>query len=443
MDALEEFRVETSNSSAEFGNVTGATINATIKSGTNELPRQPVRVLSQRCARRHSPGPITASRRRPAKPKLRQNIFGGTLGGPIIKEKVFFFVDYQGTLQRTGGGSFIRRRSGGLADGRPVQLVSTDVRSAIHRPAPTRVTRRPAAFSREASSRQTGSSIRWPRRCSPIRPCTRCRAASIRPIGTGILDVVTGNEVNGHQFDVKIDCELSDKDNLSARYSFANFDARTVQGSLPIIPGSRQVQHAAERRAQLDADHQPEDQSTKPASGSTAQFSSPTTSMTGPASAISTPGSASLAGRPTAGSRSITLGSGLTNIGGSGSNENNVHQHLPLRRQPDLPARPPHVQDGRPVAEVSAEPLLRRQQRHRSASSTTWHQFTGVQFADFLLDQLQRKALGGAAGTNKGTWGHRQNRIGLFFQDDFKMRHQLHLNPGHALGVHLAGRRSG
>ena len=56
--------------------------------------------------------------------------------------------------------------------------------------------------------------------------------------------------------------------------------------------------------------------------------------------------------------------------------------------------------------------------------------FTGVGFGDFLLDQLQRKALGGAAGTNKGLWGHRQNRIGLFFQDDFKMRPNFTWNLG-------------
>jgi hypothetical protein len=42
------------------------------------------------------------------KAKLRQHIYGGTLGGPIKKEKVFFFVDYQGTAQRTGGGGSIR-----------------------------------------------------------------------------------------------------------------------------------------------------------------------------------------------------------------------------------------------------------------------------------------------------------------------------------------------
>jgi hypothetical protein len=52
--------------------------------------------------------------------------------------------------------------------------------------------------------------------------------------------------------------------------------------------------------------------------------------------------------------------------------------------------------------------------------------FTGAAFADFLLDLLSRKGVG----SQTGTWGHRQNRIGVFFQDDFKMRKNLTWNLG-------------
>ena len=110
VDALAEFRVETSNSSAEFGNVTGATINATIKSGTNEFHGNLFEffrndALDAQSWANNRTEALTGTEI--AKSKLRQNVFGGTLGGPIIKNSLFFFVDYQGIIQRTGGGSSI------------------------------------------------------------------------------------------------------------------------------------------------------------------------------------------------------------------------------------------------------------------------------------------------------------------------------------------------
>src|SRR5581483_1424825 len=106
VDAIAEFRVETSNSSAEFGNVTGATVNATIKSGTNDWRGNVFEFL-----RNDKLDAQSWSNNRSgvtAKPKLRQNIFGGTLGGPIMKNKLFFFTDYQGAAQRTGGAGTVR-----------------------------------------------------------------------------------------------------------------------------------------------------------------------------------------------------------------------------------------------------------------------------------------------------------------------------------------------
>lgn len=93
VDAIEEFKVQTSNYSAEFGRSGGAVINATIKSGTNAFHGTAFEFL------RNS---ATDSRQyfEPAgepKAPFRQNQFGGTFGGPIKRDKTFFFVDYQGT----------------------------------------------------------------------------------------------------------------------------------------------------------------------------------------------------------------------------------------------------------------------------------------------------------------------------------------------------------
>lgn len=96
VDAIEEFKVQTSNYSAEFGRSGGAVINATIKSGTNEFHGTAFEFL------RNSALDARGFFESPDQPKapFKQNQFGGTLGGPIKKNKLFFFGDYQGTRVR-------------------------------------------------------------------------------------------------------------------------------------------------------------------------------------------------------------------------------------------------------------------------------------------------------------------------------------------------------
>ncbi len=91
-DALAEFRVETDNYSAEYGRATGAVINATIKSGTNQLHGELWEFL--RNTDLNATGffkPVNG-----VKPAFIQNQFGAAAGGPIIKNKAFLFADYEG-----------------------------------------------------------------------------------------------------------------------------------------------------------------------------------------------------------------------------------------------------------------------------------------------------------------------------------------------------------
>ena len=95
-DAIQEFNLITNNASAEFGNFMGGIVNASIKSGTNgfhgdawEFFRNDILNANQ-WENKLDPTQVLA------KPTVRWNMFGGTLGGPIIKDKLFFFIDYQG-----------------------------------------------------------------------------------------------------------------------------------------------------------------------------------------------------------------------------------------------------------------------------------------------------------------------------------------------------------
>ncbi len=100
-DAISEFKVITSNFSAEFGRVGGGIVNAALRSGTNEFHGTAYEFL--RNTDLNAIGYIFGAR--PAtfqKPTLHRNQFGVTIGGPIIKDKLFFFADYEGYRQLQG-----------------------------------------------------------------------------------------------------------------------------------------------------------------------------------------------------------------------------------------------------------------------------------------------------------------------------------------------------
>ncbi len=95
-DAIAEFKVITSNYSAEYGRVGGAVVNAVMKSGTNDFHGTAYEFL------RNTALNATGFLFSPAvfvKPTLQRNQFGATIGGPIIKNKLFFFGDYEGYRQ--------------------------------------------------------------------------------------------------------------------------------------------------------------------------------------------------------------------------------------------------------------------------------------------------------------------------------------------------------
>ncbi len=96
VDSLQDFKVSTSNYDAEFGSVSGALIQATTKSGTNQWHGSLFEYLRNDIT--NATNPFTQ-----LNPPLRWNQFGGSVGAPIIKDKLFGFFDYQGTRRRTGG----------------------------------------------------------------------------------------------------------------------------------------------------------------------------------------------------------------------------------------------------------------------------------------------------------------------------------------------------
>ena len=98
-DAVEEFKVQTNNFSAEFGRASGAVINATFRSGTNTLHGTAWEF--NRNTSLNATGFFKPSTG--VKPTLNRNQFGGVIGGPIVRDRAFFFANYEGfrQVQRT------------------------------------------------------------------------------------------------------------------------------------------------------------------------------------------------------------------------------------------------------------------------------------------------------------------------------------------------------
>ena len=118
-DAVEEFKVQTNNFSAEFGRTGGAVVNASMRSGTNQF-RGTVWEFNRNDAL-NAVGFFKPSSG--VKPKLNRNQFGFVFGGPIVRNQTFFFGDYEGFRQISKVMTFasiptVQQRQGVL--GRPV-----------------------------------------------------------------------------------------------------------------------------------------------------------------------------------------------------------------------------------------------------------------------------------------------------------------------------------
>ncbi len=105
VDAVGEFKVMTNSFSAEFGRSAGSVVSATIKSGSNEFHGTAFEFFRNDKLDANN---FISNSAGAARGKFRQNQYGGSLGGPVIRDKTFFFVSYQATRQRTEAGSTIR-----------------------------------------------------------------------------------------------------------------------------------------------------------------------------------------------------------------------------------------------------------------------------------------------------------------------------------------------
>lgn len=225
VDAIAEFQVVTSAPSAEFGRFHGGVINLTTKSGTNDLHGTLFWFLRNEALNARNLFATGGGR-----PLFRRNQYGGVIGGPLARNRTFFFADFQGTRQAVG-----RVR---------VSTVPTELQRNGIFSEPV-AGNRPSIFD-PATTRSTGAGtvLRDPFPAQTI-PRSRMDTAALAllprfpaPAGPGTANNYrrVANEPNDqNQFDVRLDHRFSAQDLVYGRYSYATDEVTPVS---PLPDGS-------------------------------------------------------------------------------------------------------------------------------------------------------------------------------------------------------------
>lgn len=239
-DAIEEFNLITNNAPAEFGNFEGGIINASIKSGTNQFHGDLWEFFRNDILNANNWANKVVYPHLPT-PKQRWNMFGATFGGPIIKNRLFFFADYQAQRfdipssatantmfsagERTGDFSALctdpsKRGSftgpGGICQGGTGVQLYNPCASFTAPCTPT---------SAPATTRQPFPNNRIPlAMISPVASALFASSLYPSPINNNLQNNAVDTLVsaqNVDQGDLKIDFKATQKDNISYRFTRA------------------------------------------------------------------------------------------------------------------------------------------------------------------------------------------------------------------------------
>ncbi len=242
VDAIAEFKVETNAYSAEFGRGNGAIMNAVIKSGTNQIHGDLWEFLRNDKVDAINDFDIFGQQ------PYKQNQFGFTLGGPIIKNKMFFFGDYEGLRIRQALPQVVHCSHPAEVGGD----FSAFLRSQLANPGRGRLQRQPNLPGRDLRSDPGANLIRaynggpcgvpigttpsagvptniFQATAAPIPPSIRsarnwriCFPRPITPLSGGNYLADPKRSETENKFDIRIDQTISAKDNFFARFSYGN-----------------------------------------------------------------------------------------------------------------------------------------------------------------------------------------------------------------------------
>ncbi|HTU50297.1 MAG TPA: TonB-dependent receptor [Acidobacteriaceae bacterium] len=235
-DSLAQIRVIGSNAAAEFGNVNGGTVLLVMKSGTNQLHGSAFAFLrnynldSNSWGNDNSPTPI------PKNP-YNQMQFGGTIGGPIFKDKLFFFADYEGLRYHSGGETFASQVPTAFLNGDFSSLLSVQkiqlYNTAVVDPATGLPT--PYVNNQVPVTNPVALYLASNPKAYPTCPGSPGCVATSDPLGIYNNFVgPTGSIQTNDQGDIKIDWHRRENDAYLFRYSQGYAEDRPVADPIPV-----------------------------------------------------------------------------------------------------------------------------------------------------------------------------------------------------------------
>ncbi len=421
VDALEEVKVVTGNAGAEFGNVGGASVVMSLKSGTNELHGNLFEFLRNE---KLDANGFFNNRNRVARQALRQNIFGGTIGGPIKKNKMFFFADYEQTERRIAGPATASVAPAAWRNGDLSQFLT----------AQNLIIRDPATGTTQATRTPFPNNQIPTSRFSPVARYLFSNP-SLYPLanntGTGALGVTsnyigsTRNYLSNKQGDVKIDYRLSDKDNIMWRFSKGMYETFGSAAALPVFmtggndgpTWSSVINWTRTWNSKLVSDNR--------FSYSLVGIDDKVIDWSGQLGADGNSKAGIPGGQFIAGLSSVNLDGSLSSIGSAATIANTRDNKFQFQSNNTFIT-------GSHLVKFGVNLLRARQNRYYAGNNGALGSFSyngaysGLTFSDFLLDALASKGRGAVT----GPWGHRHWRNLLFVQDSWKITRSFTFNYG-------------
>lgn len=442
-DAILEFNMITQNAPAEFGNFSGGVVSVSLKSGTNQYHGDAFEFFRNDALNANSwqNGLVTPGTPAIAKAALRWNQYGATFGGPIIKNKLFFFTDYQGqrfdhptttnqmsvftTNERNGDFGILCIGAGGSWNGAGTSCTipgQTNPQSALRNPN----TQALIPFNNLATA---GISP------NPVAAALFANSFYPQPINGNLTDnarYTTNSALNVDQGDAKVDWNISDKDHFSGRYSEER-QANPSTNSLAILPfdsGNAKIRSGVfswthvfsptllnEFRAGANyVDLNTENSGDSPALGNLGKtLGIPNDNENGP-------GLVQISQNAQGGS--TTLGN-VTAFGGAGVTQkfaDTVFQY-----EDNLT-----INHGRHTFKTGFQFWRQRINTYYSGNNGTdgffdfSGQYSGSPESDFYLGMADHNGRGIVG----GTWGQRSSVFGGYFQDDWRITDTITLNLG-------------